>query len=133
RVFGAGCTSEREELRRAPVGPEELDDEIERLRRETDRIVVSDQIAGAGIAQHQGIDPFGMRGSVEDGDRATIDRRKNGCLFGPGRVQDALDVFRPLLPRGYGVPRHTVRCARASSIEEDQTAEGRQSSEEVGY
>src|SRR5580704_4239042 len=121
-VIRAGCPSKREKLRRAPVGPEELDDEIERLRSETDRIVVGDQISGTGIAQHQGIDPFGMCSGIEDRDRASIDRGENGCLLGPDRVEDAFDVFRPLLPCWYGVTRHTVRCPRASSIEKDQAS-----------
>src|SRR6202162_174001 len=122
RVLRANRSSKREELRRTPVGPEELDDKIERLRCETDRIVVSDQISGSCIAQHQGIDPFGMCSGVEDRNRASIDRREDGCLFGPDRVEDALDVFRPLLPCWYGATWHTVRCPSASSIEKDQAA-----------
>src|ERR1700723_2138582 len=45
-VFRARGTSKRDELRRTPVRSDELDDELERLRCEPDRIVVSDQIAG---------------------------------------------------------------------------------------
>jgi len=104
------------------VSPEELDHEIECLGCKADRIVVIDQISRSGIEQHQGIDPFGMRSGVEDGDRASFDRCEDGCLLGPDSVEDALDVFGPFLPCWYGVTGHTVRCPRASSIEEDQAA-----------
>jgi hypothetical protein len=45
--------------------------------------------------------------------------------------RSALDVFRPLLPCWDGVARHTVRRSRASAVENDHAAEGRQLIEEV--
>jgi len=77
-IFRIRSTGQREKLWRAPVGSDQFDDEIERLSSEADWIVVSDQIAGGGIAKHERIDPFGMSDGVEDGDRAGIDGGENG-------------------------------------------------------
>ena len=49
-----------------------------------------------------------MCSGVENRDRASVDRREDGCLLGPDRVEDALDVFCPFLPCWNGVTRQTV-------------------------